>query len=592
MKKSLLSIVFLTGWILVLWQSQTRAAFAFQQMQAPLVIQGGLLVDGTGRSPMPDSVIVIADGKIQAVGMAGFVTVPRNATIINAAGKTVIPGLVDSHVHYRDSLGPLFLYWGVTSVGDMANPQGWILAERKATELGRITGPYIMAAGWMLNAPPKQGLLRGPGELAGVSTFLNGNAYQQYVSDEASIEAAIAEAQRAGVDAIKLYQRMNPALMKLAAEVAHRRGFRVFSHFTSANARQGLFLSTDEILGTGIDTHVHGFGLVKATVDKEAQGRISKGELSEAEYLMDTAKFPDLAQRMVDAKMSLNPTVGAEWEKFSKFREEFDRINTAFLAGLVGSALPEPMRRGYAATYKPYEGEHPEHMEEGYHKSLQFIKEFVDRGGKIIAGSDTGPGPRTPGITLHAEMQMLSEAGLKPMQIIQAATSWGMEAWGKLAEVGTIEAGKRADLVILNRNPLEDISATFDIDQVIQGGKRVDRQGLARVKDTLPRPTPMQGALPNYLIELPFITEISPDSLPQHLNGTTKITIRGQGFSPQSVVLLNDKLVPVQYRESTRLEVSLQGNWVNEMGTYPLAVVNPGSGGGISNPYYLVVVPD
>ena len=96
---------------------------AGQPNQRALVIRGGLLIDGTGAAPVPNSVIVIVDGRIQSAGANGSVTVPVDAQVIDAAGKTVIPGLVDSHVHLRNYHTQDYLYWGVTAVGDLELPR-------------------------------------------------------------------------------------------------------------------------------------------------------------------------------------------------------------------------------------------------------------------------------------------------------------------------------------------------------------------------------------------------------------------------------------------------------------------------------------
>jgi imidazolonepropionase-like amidohydrolase len=203
---------------------------------------------------------------------------------------------------------------------------------------------------------------------------------------------------------------------------------------------------------------------------------------------------------MVDRKMALNPTLSFPFGKFSKHRAEFDRDLTAFFAGPVGSAfaslLAEDERSRFADKFKPfdgnanYKGESLEQIEQGYRKMGQFIKTFVDKGGKIMGAPDIGGGPNagwnTPGISLHFEMQMLQEAGLTPMQILQADTSGAMEAWRKEAEAGSITAGKRADVVVLNRNPLDDVSATRDINTIIKNGEIVDREALTKWKPRFP----------------------------------------------------------------------------------------------------------
>ena len=109
---------------------------AGQANQRPLVIRGGLLIDGTGAAPVPTSIITIVNGRIQSVGREGSVTIPADATVIDATGKTVIPGLVDSHVHLRNYHIQDYLYWGVTTVGDLGNSPGWLTAYRDAVEQG------------------------------------------------------------------------------------------------------------------------------------------------------------------------------------------------------------------------------------------------------------------------------------------------------------------------------------------------------------------------------------------------------------------------------------------------------------------------
>jgi hypothetical protein len=218
-----------------------------------------------------------------------------------------------------------------------------------------------------------------------------------------------------------------------------------------------------------------------------------------------------------------------------------------------------------------------------------FVKEFVNRGGKVIAGADTGAGPLgTAGLTLHLEMQMLTEIGLTPMQAIQSATSWGTEAWGKLNEVGTIEAGKRADLVVLNRNPLDDITATTDISQIIQGGAVVDRQALANWREVVPKPGLVQENFANPAIQVPFVSYMWPELVAVNQRNTD-IVITGENFSAQSFVLLNDRILRATPQGVNELKFTVPSGTFRQPGTYPLVVVQPGSGGGVSNTYWLMV---
>lgn len=566
------------------------------QKSGTLVLRGGLLIDGTGRTPVANSVVVMSAGKIQAAGAAGLVTIPAGATVIDAAGKTIMPGLIDSHVHIRSYIAPMYLYWGVTTMGDMGNPAGWTLAYRDAIAKGRMAGPYLLAAGAKFDPPLKDGEPMVTGELAGFQTFLLGNSARVYVTDEASANKAVAAVKKQGVDAIKLYTRMDPALMKITAAAAHRSGLPVFAHYTSASTRQGLFTGTDEILDTGIDVHVHLFGLVKATAPKDIRDRIAKGENVQAWHLLETGKYPPLVQKMVETRMFLNPTLGAQFKNASKYREEFDRLNTAFLNGPIVANYPESLARGrFINVFRaPAAAPGAADLAEGYKRAGLFVQQLVSAGGKVIAGDDTGAGAGsgTPGLALHLEMRMLGEVGLTPMQVIQSATSWGAEAWGQLKEVGSVEVGKRADLLVLNRNPLDDLSATTDIFKVIQGGSVVDRDALAKWRELLPRPGAVIDPLPGYpntLMQVPLIDDISPEWVKATRKGAPQLTIAGENFSKESLVLLNDRLLPAKLAGQGELRIPIPAALLKKPGTYPLVVVQPGSAGGVSNTFYLIV---
>ena len=118
-----------------------------------LVLEGATLIDGTGRPPLPDAIIVVEGGRIRAVGARGQVSAPAGAQVIRLSGRTVMPGLIDGHVHLRDYQVPMFLPYGITTIADIHNDTAWSIAQRDALKSGRITGPRMFVSGARVTGP-------------------------------------------------------------------------------------------------------------------------------------------------------------------------------------------------------------------------------------------------------------------------------------------------------------------------------------------------------------------------------------------------------------------------------------------------------
>jgi len=193
-----------------------------------LVIEGATLIDGTGRSAVTDSVIVIHDGKFQEVGKRGEVSIPQGAEVVNAQGKTVLPGLIDGHCHYRDWMGEIYLAYGVLTCPNISNnPVEWIIAQREGVKNGSVRGPRVWASANIIDGPPPE----GTGVLRRQRTSI-------IVESEDEARKAVRSLVDKGVDGIKLFERLNPQVAKAAADEAHRLGRPVFGHtldiFTAA----------------------------------------------------------------------------------------------------------------------------------------------------------------------------------------------------------------------------------------------------------------------------------------------------------------------------------------------------------------------
>ena len=123
-----------------------------------VAIVGGTLIDGTGRAPLEDSAVVILNGRIQAVGKRGELAIPQGAEVIDAKGKSILPGLIDGHCHYRDWMGEVYLAYGVVTCPNISNnPVEWIIAQREGVKNGSIRGPRVWASANIIDGPPPEG---------------------------------------------------------------------------------------------------------------------------------------------------------------------------------------------------------------------------------------------------------------------------------------------------------------------------------------------------------------------------------------------------------------------------------------------------
>ncbi|MBI2350650.1 MAG: hypothetical protein HYV00_04090, partial [Deltaproteobacteria bacterium] len=167
--------------------------------KAPIVVRGGRLIDGNGGKPVDNATVVIEGNRITRVD-SGQVDVPKEARIIDARGKTMLPGLIDNHVHYRVFCGELFLAHGVTSVRDLGNPLDWIMAQRDAVALGKVPGPRIFCAG---------------GGFYGKSTA----AHHMVPADPADARRMSKRLVEMGVDYLKMHLGVSVDITRAVAEV-------------------------------------------------------------------------------------------------------------------------------------------------------------------------------------------------------------------------------------------------------------------------------------------------------------------------------------------------------------------------------------
>ena len=442
----------------------------------PIAIQGGTLIDGAGRPAMTDAVVVLQDGRFAAVGKRGGVTIPQGAEVIDANGKTLLPGLIDGHCHYRDWMGEVYLAYGVVTCPNISNnPVEWITAQRDGVKNGTIRGPRVWASANIIDGPPPE----GTGTLRRQRTSI-------IVDTEEEARQAVRGLVEKGVDGIKLFERLKPNVAKAAVEEAHKLGRPVFGHsldiFTAA--------------ANGYQSVEHSWSVVYTSIqdpkkkhDLDIGRMLGKVDTADVHAQMEPAMFDKIIKAMIDKNVHWSTTWATWFRPLSSHAAEMKQRELTLLRNSQLKYLPPYILKDTESFFAKYEKMTPEKRNEvvsGFKMLQEFVRKFVAAGGKIHSGSD--PNHVVPGYAVHAELQMLVETGLTPVQAVQTASLNVAEAWSRQKDYGSVEKGKVADLIIVRGDPLKNISDTQNIDSVYIEGKKIDTSFHADYKNPLPRP--------------------------------------------------------------------------------------------------------
>ena len=390
------------------------------QVGTTRVFTGLTVIDGTDRPPVSDATIVVRDGRVVSVGPAGSVTIPARAERVALDGKVAIPGLINAHGHVNEP-NDLRTYaaYGVTTVFSLGGEQPSIFAARADQDTPSLDRARVFVAGPVLSP-----------------------------NTPAEARTQVAEVKAQDVDIVKIRvddnlgttQKMAPEVYRAVIDEAHKLGLRVAAHlFYLADAKS--------LLAAGVDLVAHS---VRDTVVDDA--------LVSALKARGVCVSPTLMREVSTFVYESTPTFFAD--PFFLAHANADWVRT----------LQEPARQQAMRTSRS-----AQRYKSALEVAKRNVKRLSDAGVPIAMGTDTGPTGRFQGYFELMELELMAEAGLTPRQVIASATRDAARCMKLDRELGTLEAGKWADFVVLEANPLEDIRNVRRIAAVYVAGNRVSR---------------------------------------------------------------------------------------------------------------------
>jgi imidazolonepropionase-like amidohydrolase len=428
----------------------------FVKVEGPVVaLQHVRVIDGTGAAPRENQTIVFVNGKITAMGESSTTAPPANAQALDMSGYTVIPGLVGMHDHmfypapggpppmypeHASSFPRLYLAGGVTTIRTTGSLEPYADLEiKRAIDAGRMAGPKIH-----VTAP----YLEGAGSFAPQMHEL-----KDAEDARRTAEYWIAE----GATSFKAYMHITPQELASAVKVAHAHGIKVTGHLCSIGFREAAAI--------GIDNLEHGLVVDTEFFSGKKPGVCPQGAEKEISESLDIASAP--VQEMIRDLVAHHIAITSTLPVFETFVP-----GRAPLAKRVLDAMTPDARVAYlSARAGISDNAAKSYWPALFKKELQFERNFARAGGLLLAGLDpTGLGGVIPGFGDQREVELLVEAGFTPIEAIHIATANGAEFLGEIKEIGTLEIGKAADIVVIHGDPSANIMDIEKVEVVFKDG--------------------------------------------------------------------------------------------------------------------------
>ena len=411
-----------------------------QHPDHPVAIEHVRVFDSESAAMREDQTVVIDGERVAQIGPSGSAQIPKNAEHIDGSGKTLLPGLFDMHAHLQPLDGLLNIASGVTTARDMGNDIQELARLQKQWETGEAIGPRV----W------KAGFIDGPGPFQAPTGI--------YVTTPEEAAAAVKKYADLGYIQIKLYSSLKPELVPGITKLAHERGLRVSGHIPNGMiASQFVEEGADEVQHINFIFLNFLAGKVKDTRTPE---RFTAVGANAAKLDLDSKEVKDFIGLLLKHHTTVDVTM-ATFE--GMFTGRPGKVSPDFAPVL--NRLPAQVQRSAYSGGHPVTADNDQLYKDSYEAMLKMTKKLYDAGVPILAGTDA-----LTGLMLHRELELEVRAGIPPAKSLQIATWNAAKLLKQEKELGSIAAGKKADLDLVDGDPTKNISDIRRCRLVVKNG--------------------------------------------------------------------------------------------------------------------------